>query len=100
MIEKDFAKPFVTKISFCAGQSQNKNLNSVDHIQIDKMAKAFEEGEKNVLLIKRAQTIQELNSNNMKRLVRQFEKAELQAKKSSNQILSALGKNISQKMKK
>lgn len=53
-IEKDFYKGFTTKISFCPGQSLNNGNRTVSHWDIDKMVKAFEEGEKNYLYIKKA----------------------------------------------
>ena len=53
-IETDFDKQFQTKITFCPGVTVNKNNNGVDHAQIDKLARAFEESEKGYLAIQKA----------------------------------------------
>ncbi len=44
-IESDFAKPFITKISFCAGLSVNRNNNAVYYPNLDKVVKAFRNSE-------------------------------------------------------
>lgn len=56
-IQKDFSKRFTTKISFCAGLALNKNNNSVNHMHIDKVARAFGESEPNYLHIKKAREL-------------------------------------------
>ena len=44
-IEKDFAKQFSTRISFCSGIILNKNNNGVDHTQINRLQTGFTSSE-------------------------------------------------------
>jgi len=44
-IESDFAKPFTTKISFCAGLSINSRNNAVYYPAIERFVSAFEKKE-------------------------------------------------------
>ena len=45
-IVSDFSKPFITKISFCAGFSINNKNNAVYYPSINKLVSAFENKEK------------------------------------------------------
>jgi len=45
-IESDFAKPFRTKISFCAGLSSNSRINGVYYPHLGKLVSAFSQKER------------------------------------------------------
>ena len=45
-IESDFARPFTTKISFCAGLSINSRNNAVYYPTINNLVNAFDSKEK------------------------------------------------------
>ena len=64
-IEKDFSKQFTTKISFCAGQTLNKNNNGVHHAHIDKITTAFKEGEAFYKQVKKAKRLQDDNQKHI-----------------------------------